>query len=244
MNPTGQERPSVQRSALRPPQGGTGHDPHTRTDLHGGFLSVLVGSCASAAGAVAAGGVRPAGDQFPRRFSRLPEGGPGARGSANGVVQRFALRRVGEDSCPSTAGVSLCRAVAARSSAEGCLRPERAAAVGGGRTTMYEDVPGRPGRPGRPRGSYATVMTTLPRACPCSTRRRPSAVSASGYVRSRTGVSFPASMRPVRKASGSDTRFRTTASRSPRTCPPRGAGMAMASTSSCRRGYGPKAPRH
>ena len=45
------------------------------------------------------------------------------------------------------------------------------------------DVPGRslvPGRPGRPRRSYATVMTTLPRACPCSTRRRPSAVSASG----------------------------------------------------------------
>ena len=29
-------------------------------------------------------------------------------------------------------------------------------------------------------GPYATVMTTLPRACPCSTRRKPSAVSASG----------------------------------------------------------------
>jgi hypothetical protein len=29
-------------------------------------------------------------------------------------------------------------------------------------------------------GSHATVMTTLPRACPCSTWRRPSAVSARG----------------------------------------------------------------
>ena len=55
---------------------------------------------------------------------------------------------------------------------------ERAAAVGGGRRTMYEDVRWFPGGPGRPRRSYATVMTTLPRACPCSTRRRPSAVSA------------------------------------------------------------------
>ncbi len=31
-----------------------------------------------------------------------------------------------------------------------------------------------------PWSAYATVMTTLPRACPCSTRRRPSAVPASG----------------------------------------------------------------
>jgi hypothetical protein len=34
--------------------------------------------------------------------------------------------------------------------------------------------------PARPRRPYVTVMTTLLRACPCSTRRRPSAVPASG----------------------------------------------------------------
>ena len=70
-----------------------------------------------------------------RRETSSPAAFPGSRredqgygGSAPDVVQRFALRRVGEDSCPSTAGAGL------------CLRPERAAAVGGGRTTMYEDI--------------------------------------------------------------------------------------------------------
>src|SRR5690349_25118494 len=43
---------------------------------------------------------------------------PGGRtrgtGQRPGVVQRFALRCVAEDSCPSTAGASLCRAAAER----------------------------------------------------------------------------------------------------------------------------------
>jgi hypothetical protein len=49
----------------------------------------------------------------------------------------------------------------------------RSAAVAG-RGVLPRRVPGRLGR------AHGTVMTTLPRACPCSTRRRPSAVSASG----------------------------------------------------------------
>jgi hypothetical protein len=39
---------------------------------------------------------------------------------------------------------------------------------------------GRPLVPAGQRRAQATVMTTLPRACPCSRWRRPSAVSASG----------------------------------------------------------------
>ena len=49
--------------------------------------------------------------------------------------------------------------------------------------------------------AHSTVITILPRACPCSTWRRPSAVS-SGYVRSRT-VSFLSAMSPVRVSSSS-----------------------------------------
>src|SRR5689334_7789144 len=80
---------------------------------------VLVGSCASAAGVVAAGGVRPTGDQLPPPLLPAPEGRTRGTGRRPAVVQRFALRCVAEDSCPSTAGASLCRAAAARSSAEG-----------------------------------------------------------------------------------------------------------------------------
>jgi hypothetical protein len=48
-------------------------------------------------------GGRPA----PPPLLPAPEGGTRVGGSAADVVQRFALRRVGEDSCPSTAGGQL-----------------------------------------------------------------------------------------------------------------------------------------
>src|SRR4029079_1707025 len=43
----------------------------------------------------------------------------------------------------------------------------------------------------------ATVMTTFPCECPASTYRMASGLSRRGYVRSITGVTFPASMRPL-----------------------------------------------
>src|SRR5690242_10647605 len=106
--------PTVKGGAGRPPPCrlvGRATPPLTCTDG-------LVGSCASA-GVVAAGGARPTGDQLPPPLLPAPEGRTRGTGPRPGVVQRFALRCVAEDSCPSTAGASLCRAAAARSSAEG-----------------------------------------------------------------------------------------------------------------------------
>src|SRR5205823_2858095 len=72
-------------------------------------------------------GGRPA----PPPLLPAPGGRTRVRGSTPEVVQRFTLRRVGEDSCPSTAG--------------GQLMP-------GGRRAMYEDVRWSPGGPGCPCG--------------------------------------------------------------------------------------------
>ena len=85
----GQDRRAISVGAINHGQGrrraattgSAGREGHSFTHLHGWFLPVLVGSCA-AAGEVAAGGVRSAGDQLPRLFSRLPEGGPEVRGAA------------------------------------------------------------------------------------------------------------------------------------------------------------------
>jgi hypothetical protein len=125
---------TVKGSAGRPPPGrlvARAAPPLTCTDGSCRFLWVLALRQPVWLRWWGPAGGRPA----PRRFSRLPEGGPGVRGQRPEAVQRFALRRVGEDSCPSTAGAS------------SCLRPERAAAVGGGRRTMDEDVRWFPGAP-------------------------------------------------------------------------------------------------
>jgi hypothetical protein len=94
-----------------------------------------------------------------RRETSSPAASPGSRredqgdgGSAPGVVQRFALRRVGEDSCPVDGRGQLMPGGRRAVQHGGRLRPERAAAVGGGRGTMYEDVRWFPGVPGAPAG--------------------------------------------------------------------------------------------
>ena len=110
--------------------------------------------------------VRAASDAAPGREGTIPHRLQPEQQAASRTHQFAASRTPGGHTPPRWAA-------ARRSSA----RPPRPSLASSGCRTRGADSAGSRAALGRPHG---TLMMILPRACPCSTRRRPSAVSASG----------------------------------------------------------------